>query len=61
MAAIDYAAFPEATRQSLLAASYRLTLELFKDPAVCAEYEEWRERRRAAQEARNADKTEQAS
>ena len=51
MAAIDYAKFPESTWQSLLAASYKLTLELFKDPAVRAEYEVWREKRKAAQRA----------
>jgi len=51
MAAIDYASYPESTWQSLLAASYKLTLELFQDPAVRAEYEEWRAKRKAAQQA----------
>ena len=51
MAAIDYAKFPESTWQSLLAASYKLTLELFKDPAVQAEYEVWLAKRKAAQQA----------
>lgn len=54
MAAIDHAKFPESTWQSLLAASYRLTLELFKDPAVQAEYEVWLEKRKAAQAAPTA-------
>ena len=51
MAAIDYAKFPESTWQSLLAASYKLTLRLFEDPAVRAEYEVWLAKRKAAKEA----------
>ena len=53
MAKIDYDAFPESARQSLLAASYKLTLELFQDPSVCAEYETWRARREAAKQGKS--------
>ena len=49
MAAIDYDKFPESVRQSLLAAIYRMTLELFQDPAIQAEYENWLAERRARQ------------
>ena len=51
MAAIDYASIPESTRQSLLAATYKLAQEHFKDPAVQARYEIWLEKRKAAQQA----------
>lgn len=51
MAAIDYASIPESTRQSLLAATYKLTQRLFADPAVRAEYEVWLAKRKAAQAA----------
>lgn len=51
MAAIDYDAYPESTWQSLLAASYKLTLELFKDPAIQAEFEVWLAKRNAAMQA----------
>ena len=47
MAAIDYASIPESTRQSLLAATYKLTQEYFKDPAVQAKYEIWLAKRHA--------------
>ena len=47
MAAINYDAFPESTWLRLLSASYKLTLELFKDPAVQTEYEIWLENRKA--------------
>lgn len=47
MAAIDYDSFPESTWQRLLAASYKLTLDVFKDPKVQAEYEIWLAERRA--------------
>ena len=50
MAKLDYDAFPESARQSLLAASDKLALELFQDPSVCAEYEIWLARREAAKQ-----------
>ena len=52
MAAIDYASIPESTRQSLLAATYKLAQKLFADPAVQAEYEAWAEKRKAAKAAK---------
>ena len=61
MAAIDYAGYPESTWQSLLAASYKLTLELFQDPAVRAEYEVWRAKRKAAQQAAKREEEQSAS
>ena len=42
MAAIDYDRIPESVRQRLLAATYKLAKELFKDPQVQKEYEIWR-------------------
>ena len=51
MAALDYASIPEATRQSLLAATYKFAEELLKDPAVRAECEEWKRQRKAAMQA----------
>lgn len=51
MAAIDYGAIPEATRQSLLAAAYKMAQTMFRDPKVQAEYQEWLAKRKAAQQA----------
>lgn len=51
MAAIDYASIPETTRQSILAATYKMTAELLKDPAMRAECEEWKRKRKAALKA----------
>lgn len=48
MAAIDYASIPESTRQSLLAATYKLAQELFQDPEVQADYEIWLAKRKEA-------------
>ena len=41
MAAIDYDAIPETTRQSLLAAAYKMAQTMFQDPGVRKEYELW--------------------
>lgn len=51
MAAIDYDAIPESTRQSLLAATYKMAQQLFQDPEVQAEYQEWLAKRKAAMQA----------
>ena len=51
MAAIDYANIPESTRQSLLAATYKMAQQMFQDPDVLAEYEEWLAKRNAAHQA----------
>lgn len=51
MAAINYDAIPETARQDLLAVIYKMTVELFKDPATQADYEEWLARREAAKAA----------
>ncbi len=54
MAVLDYTSIPEATRQSLLAATYKFAEELLKDPAVRAECEEWkRQRKRSLRDCRN--------
>lgn len=45
MAAIDYASIPESTRQSLLAATYKMAIQMFQDPEVVKEYEIWRRQR----------------
>ena len=50
VAAIDYDKFPESTWLSLLAASYKLTLELFRDPAIQSEYKVWLVERRAKEQ-----------
>ena len=47
MATIHYDNIPESARQRLLRASYKLTLELFKNPKVQKEYEEWLAERKA--------------
>ena len=52
MAAIDYACIPETTRQSLLAATYKMAQQMFRDPEVRAEYEEWLAKRKAAEAAK---------
>ena len=52
MAAIDYAGIPESTRQSLLAAAYKMAQQLFQDPDVRAEYDEWLAKRNAAKAAK---------
>ena len=41
MAAIDTSQFPESTRQSLLAATYKMAQTMFQDPGVREEYELW--------------------
>ena len=51
MAATDCAGIPESTRQSLLAATWKMAQKMFTDPAVRAEYEEWLEKRKAAGKA----------
>lgn len=51
MAAIDYASIPESTRQSLLAATHKMALEMFQDPEVQAEYKEWLAKRKMAMQA----------
>ncbi len=51
MAAIDMSQFPESTRQSLLAATYKMAQQLFQDPEVQAEYQEWLAKRKAALQA----------
>lgn len=51
MAAIDYASIPEASRQSLLAAAHNMAKQMFQDPEVQAEYQEWLAKRNAAQQA----------
>ena len=48
MAAIDYEAIPETARQDFLAVIVKIGAEMFKDPAVRAEYQEWKARREAA-------------
>lgn len=45
MAAIDYASIPESARQSLLAATYKMAIQMFQDPEVVKEYEIWRRQR----------------
>ena len=45
MAALDYASIPETTRQSLLAATYKMATQMFQDPAMQAEYRAKRKRR----------------
>ena len=51
MAAIDYASIPESSRQSLLAAAYSMAKQMFQDPEVQAEYQEWLAKRKAAKQA----------
>lgn len=51
MAAIDMSQFPESTRQSLLAATYKMAQTMFQDPGVRAAYKEWLAKRKAAQQA----------
>lgn len=51
MAALDYASVPESTRQSLLAATYKMATKMFQDPAVQAEYREWLAKRESALKA----------
>lgn len=51
MAAIDYASIPETTRQSLLAATYKMATKIFQDQAVQAEYREWLAKREAVRQA----------
>ena len=51
MAALDYASVPESTRQSLLAATYKMATKMFQDPAVQAEYLEWLAKRESARKA----------
>lgn len=51
MAALDYASIPETTRQSLLAATYKMATKMFQDPTVQAEYREWLAKRESARKA----------
>lgn len=51
MAAIDMSQFPESTRQSLLAAAYKMAQTMFRDSEVQAEYQEWLAKREAARQA----------
>ena len=51
MAALDYASVPESTRQSLLAATYKMATKMFQDQAVQAEYREWIAKRESALKA----------
>ena len=51
MAALDYANIPETTRQSLLAATYKMATQMLQDPAMQAEYREWLAKREAARQA----------
>lgn len=51
MAAIDYASIPESSRQSLLAAAYKMAEIMFQDPATQAEYQDWLAKRNAAKAA----------
>lgn len=51
MAAIEYASFPESSRQNLLAATYKMAQQMFTDPNVQAEYREWLAKRNAAEAA----------
>lgn len=48
MADIEYSEISETTRQDLLAATYKLAVKAFQDPAVRARYELWRKEREAA-------------
>lgn len=50
MAAIDYDRVPESVRQRVLAATYKLAKELFKDPQAQKEYEVWLAERRAKEQ-----------
>ena len=51
MAAIDYGAIPESTRQSLLAAAYKMVSAMMQDEELCAEIESRLAKRKAAQQA----------
>ena len=42
---IDYESIPESTRQRLLAATYKMAQEMFRDPKVVEEYEIWHRQR----------------
>ena len=55
MAAIDYDCIPESVRQRLLAATYKLAKELFKDPQVQKEYEIWLAERRAREQKKEQE------
>lgn len=48
MSVINYDALPESARQRLLAMFYKMTIELFEDPAIWVEYEEWLAKRKEA-------------
>ena len=52
MAAIDYASIPESTRQSLLAATYKMVLAMTQDPELNAEIELRLAKRKAAEAAK---------
>ena len=52
MAAIDCAGIPESARQSLLAATYTMAQQMFRDPEVQAEYQQWLAKRKAAEAAK---------
>ena len=51
MAAIDYSQIPESTRQSLLAATYKMAQRMLQDPELKAEIEDRLAKRKAAQQA----------
>lgn len=48
---LDLWSIPESTRQTLLASTYKMTAELLKDPAMRAECDEWKRKRKAAMQA----------
>jgi hypothetical protein len=56
VAAIDYSSIPESTRQSLLAVTYKMAVDMFKNPAVEVEYQEWLAKRRTAEAAENIER-----
>lgn len=51
VAAINYDAIPETARQDFLAVIVKIGTEMFKDPAVRAEFQEWKAKREAAKAA----------
>lgn len=48
MANIDYERIPESGRQDLLAVLFRSAVIDFKDPAIRADFERWKEERQAS-------------
>lgn len=41
MTSFSYDEIPESVRQSILAATYKMAQEIFRDPEVVKEYENW--------------------